>query len=140
MWKEIVKDGLPEKEIPYIAYGKNSHGKGRKIKAVYIPKFSHEDDGDYEGDGDYSEEKDCYFWPEGWYEWNLSDETNYFVGEIDITHYTEFPADPEKIIAKECKLDDLKRVVLWAVTHYGAVNTDGIFEELHDAYNRADKI
>ena len=95
MWKEIKKDGFPEKEIPYIAYGKNSSGKGRKIKAVYIKKYTHEDDGDYDGDSDYHEGKDLFFWPEGWYEWNLCDDTNYFVDEIDITHYTEFPPDPE---------------------------------------------
>ena len=92
-WKE-VKHALPT-SIPVLAYGKNSHNKGRTIKAMWIPKFHSADIGDYDGDTDYDEDTDTYYWPEGWYEWNLSDDTNYFVSEIEITHWMKMPEPPQ---------------------------------------------
>ncbi|MCW8932142.1 MAG: DUF551 domain-containing protein, partial [Gammaproteobacteria bacterium] len=71
-----VDDMLP-KSIPVLVYGKNEYKTGRTLRAMWIPKFSNTDIGDYDGDTDYSEELDEYFWPEGWYEWNECDDINY---------------------------------------------------------------
>jgi hypothetical protein len=62
-----VSERLPESGVKVIAQFKNSDGKIRTICAKYVTKFSEED---YESElpCDYSEEKDCYFVPEGWYE------------------------------------------------------------------------
>ena len=61
--------------IPVLAVVK---GVKYPIRAMFIPQYSVEA-GDYEGDADYSEEKDEYYYPEGWYEWNNYDEINWFV-------------------------------------------------------------
>ncbi|HZF69839.1 hypothetical protein [Sulfuricurvum sp.] len=47
------------------------------IRAVYYPKFHMECNGDFDGDVDYDEEKDEYYWPEGWYEWNAVEDTHW---------------------------------------------------------------
>jgi len=68
------------KEMPAIkkvcfAFGINEYKHKRILRAIFVPKYSVSvDDMDYEGDSDYHEEKDEFFWPEGWYEWNENDE------------------------------------------------------------------
>jgi len=94
MWNKIAIVGFPPPRA-VLAFGKNHYKKGRKIKAVYFPAMTKEEDGDYDGDCDYSETEDKFYWPEGWYEWNLSEETHYHVDEIEITHWCELPEEPE---------------------------------------------
>lgn len=52
---------------------------GDIIRAMWVPKFTKEDNGNYEGDCDYDEVGDCYYWPEGWYEWNRNEEVHWAV-------------------------------------------------------------
>lgn len=53
------------------------------VRAVYAPKFGVEDYGTFQGDTDYHEERDCFYWPEGWYEWNEHEDTHWRVdGEV----------------------------------------------------------
>lgn len=60
--------------------------------AIWVPKFCRsEDDYWYEdGDMDYSDEKNEYFWPEGWYEWTVEGEVSYRLSD-PVTHWMECP-------------------------------------------------
>jgi hypothetical protein len=45
------------------------------LRAIWIPKFYMEDQwDDFIGKNDYCEEKDMYYFPQGWYEYSNSDE------------------------------------------------------------------
>jgi len=46
------------------------------IRAHWIPKFTESGD-NYQGDPDYDEERDAYYCPEGWYECNEYEDTNW---------------------------------------------------------------
>lgn len=50
-------------------------------RAMWVPKFTREDTGSYEGASDYNEANDTYYWPEGWYEWNHSEEIHWLISE-----------------------------------------------------------
>lgn len=85
-WHKIT-ESLPEPERPVFAMC-NINGGQVAIRACWIPDKSKEDEGDYEGDSVYDEAQDKYFWPEGWYEWNLCEEAHFFV-DFPITHWLE---------------------------------------------------
>ncbi|CAL67417.1 DUF551 domain-containing protein [Christiangramia forsetii] len=90
-----VEDRLPETGIPVVIYGINDYGKERRLRAFYAPKFSIYADC-YEGDNDeYCEEKDEYFIPEGWYEQNEYECTNWYVG-FKPTHWQPLPTPPKQ--------------------------------------------
>lgn len=92
-WKE-TKQEMPKPELPVIAYGLNSHGKIRRMRACYIPENYMESDGDsFLGADCYNEEKDMYYWPKGWYEWNEYEETHWLI-DIEITHWMNLPEPP----------------------------------------------
>lgn len=88
-----VSERLPKLEVRVIAYYKNDLGKDRRIRAFYAPKFSMRDVENYEGDADYNETEDEYYWPEGWYECNEHEETNWRV-DGEITHWMPLPSAP----------------------------------------------
>jgi hypothetical protein len=92
-----VNDRLPDKGAEVLAFYKNSNGKKRRIRAVYIRKFEEEEDYESEMDCDYNEELDCYYLPEGWYECidNWSEYTSIYVHEGEVTHWMPLPAPPE---------------------------------------------
>lgn len=78
-----VGERMPETLRPVLATVHNGGGRAFVIRAGYAPKFTVEERGYYEGDPDYHEERDCYYWPEGWYEWNECEETHWQVnGEV----------------------------------------------------------
>ena len=79
-----------------IVYYKNGCDKGRTVFAVYIDKFTEEDTGDSDMDTDYSEERDCYYWPEGWYE-QIDNWDDYSAVRFQYkpTHWMEMPHAPE---------------------------------------------
>ncbi len=88
-----VKDQLPEPGKFVIAYFKNEHGKDRRIRAMYVPRFFMDDLGDSGCDPDYDEEEDMYFWPEGWYECNEFEDTHWMV-DGNVTHWMPLPEVP----------------------------------------------
>jgi len=46
------------------------------------------------GDACYNEAEDKYYYPEGWYECNECEETNWKLN-FEITHWTDLPPAPE---------------------------------------------
>ena len=75
----------------YKSYGRHV------VRVVWIPKFFKVEECDYEGDADYHEEKDEYYWPEGWYEWSQEAEINYRLVDDKITHWMHLPELPDEL-------------------------------------------
>ena len=99
--KTTNNDGwLPIESAPkgrtVLVYYKNNNGKGRIIRARYVEKYTEEETGESDLQCDYSEEKDCYYWPEGWYE-EIENYEEY--GSVkfkqNITHWMPLPAAPQ---------------------------------------------
>jgi hypothetical protein len=93
-----VADKLPETGKKVIATFLNQSGKRRTICAHYIERWSVESDSDSDCYDEYSEEKDAYFFCEGWYE-NIENWGEYsavHVCEGEITHWMPLPESPEK--------------------------------------------
>lgn len=88
-----TKDSLPEPGVKVIALGKNDYGKARRLRAYFAPRWTIEDNNEYEA-GEYSEEKDKFFLKEGWYECNEHDEINWLVC-FPITHWMPLPKLPD---------------------------------------------
>lgn len=78
----IMKYGWHDvSELPEANKGVLASLNGGVVRAVYVPPFTNTDL-DYEGDDVvYNEENDEYYWPEGWYEWNLYDDMHYRINE-----------------------------------------------------------
>ena len=98
-----VEDRLPETKC--IALYKNSLGKPRMVMAEYIKKHTLEASPDCDGEGvsEYCEEKDIYYYTEGWWEiienW---DEYNFIViHKGEITHWQHLPECPTQVFGGE---------------------------------------
>lgn len=92
----------PEKDTPVIALGVNNNNKIKRVRAKWIPEFYQESDGDdFHGDLDYSEEKDEFYWPEGWYEWNEFDDTHWLV-DVKVLYWIPLP-EPTKEMMEQIK-------------------------------------
>ena len=80
-----------------LAFYRNELGVGRIVKAVRCEQFEREYDHDHdELIADYSDERDAYFWPAGWYEVieNWDDYTH--VSMPQPTHWMPIPPPPVK--------------------------------------------
>ena len=70
-------------------------GKKTPIRAMWAAKHTVEVAADDESDfGEYDEERDVYYCPEGWYEWNEHEETHWAVTETAL-HWQPMPAPPQ---------------------------------------------
>jgi len=93
-----VTESLPETGKKVIATFVNQSGKRRTICAHYIARWSVESDNNDDCHDEYSEEKDAYFYCEGWYE-NIENWGEYMavhVCEGEITHWMPLPESPEQ--------------------------------------------
>ena len=93
-WTPITLS-LPEAGLPVLVYVINAHGNPkmtRRLRASYAPRHTLEPD--TEGDWhEYDEGSDTYYLPEGWYESNEFDETNWYI-KGDVTHWMPLPEPP----------------------------------------------
>jgi hypothetical protein len=89
-----VEDGLPEKKC--LATYKNRMGKNRIVVAEYIPRWTVEAGCDDDAPSEYSEEKDEYYYLEGWYEQqdNWGEYASIFINEGEVTHWMPLPKPP----------------------------------------------
>ena len=76
----------------YVLVYVNDANRVARIRAFYAPKHTMEQNGDSDWI-DYSEEKDEYFLPEGWYEANDYEETHWHVTDT-VTHWRPLPEPP----------------------------------------------
>lgn len=67
----------------------------RWVRAYWVPKHYLEQGGDSDDWTDYSEEADCYYWPEGWYELQThgGDALQWFIHPA-VTAWQPMPAPP----------------------------------------------
>lgn len=92
-WQPI--ESVP-KSRAVLVYYKNSAGKGRTIKARFVPRFTQESSGEVSEDCDeYLEGKDTYYLLEGWYEQidNWDDYAEVFVHKTP-SHWMPLPSSP----------------------------------------------
>ena len=79
-----------------LAFYKNDLGNGRTVKAVRYEQFQREYDHDSdELIADYSEDRDAYFWPAGWYEVIENWDDYAHLAMPRPTHWMPLPAPPQ---------------------------------------------
>lgn len=93
IWTKLT-DKYPGPDTPILLHCLTTSKKSIVLRACWVPKhsISCKDDDHFDG-GDYCEEKDDYFWPEGFYEWNQFDETRWQV-DLHPTHWMTLPESP----------------------------------------------
>ena len=91
-----ISDGPPENIRPVLVRARNKRGECFVLRASYAHKRELEIDSDDYADGfaDHDEDNDIDYCPDGWYEWNYTDEVHYYLGHLEITHWRELPAPP----------------------------------------------
>lgn len=99
-----VSERLPDSGSTVIAYYLNSYGKGRTIRAQHVEAWTIEAEDVADVDTDcveYSEQDDCYYLLQGWYECidNWDEYYRVAVTEGPITHWMPLPDAPIKIEA-----------------------------------------
>ena len=92
MWIK-TSEQLPEPGQFVLAYAVNNSKNTRRIRAFYVLKFSVIPGGDDDA-FEYNEADDNYYLPEGWYEANEYEETNWHV-EGEVTHWMPLPEPPD---------------------------------------------
>jgi len=102
----LAADELPSCGKPVLAYYLNSHGMGRRIRAMHVKRFTVEAEEFADPETqccEYSEQDDCYYTTEGWYELidNWPDYSSCAVIEGVITHWMPLPAAPSAGSQKE---------------------------------------
>lgn len=91
-------DRLPDPGRRVLVVAVPHDGKRARTIAEWIPACWREDDGDLEGlSSEYDGERDCYWWPAGWYESGgvVSDEPVMWLLR-EVTHWMPLPALPDK--------------------------------------------
>lgn len=89
-WRPVVEGGeLPASGAPVLAavgepVGTSGIRRRWVARAMYVARFTIPDNGD----------KDMYWWPAGWYEWNESDDMHYMISG-EVTHWAALPGLPE---------------------------------------------
>lgn len=79
-----------------LATYQTNYGKPTVVRAYFAPKHTIESTNDADEFADYSEEDDCYYTPEGWYECNTHEETNWQIDK-QVTHWMPLPKAPVAI-------------------------------------------
>ena len=98
-WTAVEKQ-MPKPGKPVLIAMRNSHGKGRRLRAVYAARFTLPvSDEDNSGFGEYDEATDEYYCPEGWYEQNEFEETHWAV-DGEVTDWMPLPPLPESYNVK----------------------------------------
>ena len=92
-----VDDSEPEPMTPVLAaFREEGRSRSRVIRAVWCPaKYANTEEWNYLDDGaEYDEDSDASYWPEGWYEWNETEETHWMLHGY-VTHWMDLPDVPD---------------------------------------------
>lgn len=95
-WRS-VKEELPARGEKVLATYMNRRGKRLIICAQHLERWEKVDVPGHLGDlGEYSEEKDAWFYPEGWYEVaeNWIEFNLLVIWMRDVTHWMPLPKPP----------------------------------------------
>ena len=89
-----VSEKMPPADVPVMAYFVNEHGKHRRIKAFFAPRFTVETsvDNDWFEYNEAGDDDNAYL-PEGWYESNEFEDTHWHV-TATVTHWMALPLPP----------------------------------------------
>ena len=89
-----VDERLPDGKV--IARYLNRLGNERQVIASYVPRWTVESNGEHEEYDEYSEDKDVYYYREGWYEQidNWDEHSGCFIHEGKVTHWMPLPPGP----------------------------------------------
>lgn len=72
---------------------------GKVLRAMWVPRFTREDNGATDDFGEYNEANDTTYWPEGWYEWNHCEEVHWALeGASAPSHWAPLPLVPQGLI------------------------------------------
>ena len=94
----------PEEQAPVLVIS-----AGRVLRAMWVPRFTREDNGATDDFGEYNEADDEYYWPEGWYEWNHCDEVHWRLeGASEPTHWAPLPLPGEVVLVSDLSRQDLE--------------------------------
>lgn len=97
-WHSLLENpaDLPEHGLPVLLLVTISLKAQVILKACWMKTKTEEDCGGSDYDfGEYDEATDRYYWPEGWYEWNQSEETHFRVQE-DVLGWSLMPPIPDR--------------------------------------------
>lgn len=86
---------MPEADVFVLAFFINEHGKHRRIRAFYAPRFTvttSVDNDWYEHKPEEASDDEAYL-PEGWYEANEYEDINWHVSAT-VTHWMPLPEPP----------------------------------------------
>lgn len=92
-----VSDAMPKQSVPVIVCGLNEHHKIRRLRAIWVPKYSIEEQDDFTGEPDYNIKEDVYYWPEGWYEFNEYEEIHWLI-QFPVLYWMNLPEVPESLL------------------------------------------
>lgn len=92
-----VAERMPDSGETVLACYRNSAGKWRRIRAMWVAAKSCESSPESDI-GEYDEATDCYYDPEGWYEKidNWPEYTACTVDEGEVSHWMPMPAPPQE--------------------------------------------
>lgn len=89
--------------IAFVPHAHSPEGPSRRLRAFYAERFTIETSSDDDGDWiEYSEEKDEYYLPAGWYECNEYEDNHWHVSD-PVTHWMPLPSAPDNCASSEQK-------------------------------------
>ena len=91
-WISVNSQMPPDDHKPVLAV---IHGK-KVVRAIWVRALTIDcDDRNFEEGSYYDADTDACYWPEGWYEYNETDEMNWDLG-TPVTYWMPLPKVPEE--------------------------------------------
>lgn len=96
-WRDVANE-MPKSGTFVLAAFVNAYGKARVVRAAWAARWTLPADDECGDDwAEYSEDRDEYFCPEGWYETNDHEDTHWQITDA-VTHWMPLPEHPRKAV------------------------------------------